>query len=125
MRLQNHREHSAGCLAYYRAINQGEQRVHFDPPMVDQEIGDWHDFESAVHAHTESVNPGCELKTTKTGEYLRVYCPHKDLGCKYSFRAKFDIAEIQEGRVKVMNVSAKATIAENKSWLMTLYLGPH
>ena len=80
--------------------------MHFDPPQVDQDIGDWHDFESAVQAHTESVNPGCELRTTKTGEHLRVYCPHKDLGCKYSFRAKFDIAEIQEGRVKVINVSA-------------------
>lgn len=50
------------------------------------------------------MNPGCELKTTKGPEHLRVYCPHKDLGCKYSFRAKFDIAEIQEGRVKVTNV---------------------
>lgn len=72
--------------------------------MVDQIIGDWHDFKSAVHAHTDSVNPGCELKLTKTAEHLRVYCPHKDLGCKYSFRAKFDIAEIQEGRVKVISV---------------------
>jgi hypothetical protein len=75
-----------------------------DAPQVGTEIEDWNDFVEQVKYHSNYLNEGCELRVAKQNDLCRVFCPEKDLGCKYNFSAQFVIAGLHEGSVEVRKV---------------------
>ncbi len=91
-------------------MRDGTQEATVDAPQIGTVIEDWHDFVDQVRYHSNHINEGIELRVHKKDDLFRVYCPEKELGCKYSFSAQFLILNLQEGAVEVKKVNKYAAI---------------
>ena len=101
--LQANLQHTVSCLHYYN--NPGYRFA----PKVGELIDDWNDFEMTVEKHSSIVNQGAKLDTTRGNDRCRVTCGNaEDLGCRYSFTARFLVDGLHEGRVEVTRVSDQA-----------------